>query len=162
MDETARRQELILEALHTARSMELRAIQQYMVQHYTLDDLDYGSLAGAVRTIAIEEMRHAEALAERIKELGGEPESRLAGPVVHGQGVDEVFVFNAELEEDTLAHYNEWLVLCHECRDKVSAALFERLILDEQSHHNRFEDTDRHLRTLGTSFLARMAGGGAD
>ena len=159
MNETSRRQELVLEALHTARSMELRAIQQYMVQHYTLEDLDYGSLAGTVRTIAIEEMRHAEALAERIKELGGEPESRLAGPVVHGQGVDEVFAFNAGLEDDTLARYNEWLVLCQECRDKISAALFERLIFDEQAHHNRFEDTDRHLRTLGASFLARMVGG---
>ena len=158
MNETARQQELVLDALHTARSMELRAIQQYMVQHYTLEDLDYRPLAGAVRTAAIDEMRHAEALAERIKELGGEPESRLAGPVVHGQGVDEAFAFNAGLEEDTLARYNEWLALCLECRDKVSAALFERLILEEQAHFNRFEDIDRHVRTLGASFLARMAG----
>lgn len=159
MNDTSRRQELVLEALHTARSMELRAIQQYMLQHYTLEDLNYGTLSDAVRQIAIEEMRHAEALAERIKELGGEPESRLAGPVIHGQGIDEVFAFNAGLEEETLAHYNEWFALCQECRDKVSAALFERLILEEQTHHNRFEDTDRHVRTLGASFLARMAGG---
>lgn len=158
MNETSRRQELVLEALHTARSMELRAIQQYMLQHYALEHLDYRPLAKAVRQIAIDEMRHAEALAERIKELGGEPESRLAGPVVHGQAVDELFAFNAGLEGDTLERYNEWLALCQECRDKVSTALFERLIFEEQAHHKRFEDTERHLRTLGTSFLARMAG----
>jgi bacterioferritin len=67
------RRKKVIEVLNKARSMELLAITQYMNQHYNLDDMDYGTLAGKVKLIAIDEMRHAEMFAERIKELGGEP-----------------------------------------------------------------------------------------
>jgi bacterioferritin len=62
--------------------MELQAIHQYMNQHYSLDDMDYGDLAVKVKLIAIDEMRHAEMFAERIKELGGEPTAEPAEKVV--------------------------------------------------------------------------------
>ena len=67
------RKEKVIDALNKARSMELQAIHQYMNQHYNLDDMDYGEMAAKVKLIAIDEMRHAEAFAERIKELGGKP-----------------------------------------------------------------------------------------
>ena len=63
----------VIEVLNKARAMELFAIHQYMNQHYNLDDMDYGELAANMKLIAIDEMRHAENFAERIKELGGEP-----------------------------------------------------------------------------------------
>jgi len=53
----------VIEVLNKARSMELLAITQYMNQHYNLDDMDYGELAGKVKLIAIDEMRHAEMFA---------------------------------------------------------------------------------------------------
>ena len=62
----------VIEVLNKARSMELYAVHQYMNQHYSLDGLDYGELAANMKLIAIDEMKHAEAFAERIKELGGE------------------------------------------------------------------------------------------
>lgn len=62
----------VIEVLNRARSMELYSVQQYMIQHYTLDNMDYGEFAGKIKLIAIDEMRHAEQFAERIKELGGE------------------------------------------------------------------------------------------
>ncbi|HOK97146.1 MAG TPA: ferritin-like domain-containing protein, partial [Anaerohalosphaeraceae bacterium] len=57
----------VIEVLNKARAMELHAIHQYMNQHYNLDDMDYGELAANLKLIAIDEMRHAEMLAERIK-----------------------------------------------------------------------------------------------
>ena len=63
----------VIDVLNQARAMELQAIGQYMNQHYNLDDMDYGDLAAKVKLIAVDEMRHAEMFAERIKELGGEP-----------------------------------------------------------------------------------------
>jgi len=65
------RKKKVIEVLNKARSMELQAIHQYMNQHYNLDDMDYGDLAAKVKLIAIDEMRHAEMFAERIKELRG-------------------------------------------------------------------------------------------
>jgi len=65
------RKKKVIEVLNKARAMELHAIHQYMNQHYNLDNMDYGELAGKVKLIAIDEMRHAEMFAERIKELEG-------------------------------------------------------------------------------------------
>ena len=63
----------VINVLNKARSMELRAITQYMNQHYGLSEQDYGELAAKIKRISIDEMRHAEMFAERIKDLGGEP-----------------------------------------------------------------------------------------
>ncbi len=68
-----KRRENVVGVLNKARSMELQAIHQYMNQHYNLDDMDYGELAVNMKLIAIDEMRHAEMFAERVKELGGNP-----------------------------------------------------------------------------------------
>ena len=69
----------VIGVLNEARGMELHAISQYMNQHYGLDDMDYGELAKNVKLIAIDEMRHAEMFAERIKELGPAYLARIAG-----------------------------------------------------------------------------------
>ena len=85
------RKKKIIDALNSARSMELHAIHQYMVQHYDLDNMDYGDMAVKVKLIAIDEMRHAEMLADRIEELGGQPTSDLAAVVEKGQAVEAIF-----------------------------------------------------------------------
>ena len=82
MSDRETRKANVVEALNKARSMELHAIHQYMNQHYNLDDMDYGELAANMKLIAIDEMRHCEMFAERIKELGGEPTSEVAGKVI--------------------------------------------------------------------------------
>jgi bacterioferritin len=63
-----KRREKVVDVLNEARAMELHAIAQYMNQHYNLDDMDYGDMAAKIKLIAIDEMRHAEMFAERIKE----------------------------------------------------------------------------------------------
>lgn len=152
----------VIEVLNKARSMELYAILQYMNQHYTLDDLDYGPLASKVKAIAIEEMRHAEDFAERIKDLDGEPTSAIDGNVQKRQDVREIFGFNANVEEDTIAKYNQFIKVCREEGDQVSANLLERIIDSEQEHFNDFDDIDRHIKELKESYLARMSVGDAD
>ncbi|NOY81926.1 MAG: bacterioferritin [Kiritimatiellaeota bacterium] len=160
-DRKARRNKII-EVLNKARSMELQAIHQYMNQHYNLDDRDYGELAAQVKLIAIDEMRHAEMFAERIKELGGEPATEPAGPVAKGQEVATVFPFDAELEEETVEVYNEFLLICRENGDSISVKLLETIIEEEQAHFNYFDNVADHIGTLGSAFLARIAGTPAD
>lgn len=152
----------VIEVLNKARSMELYAISQYMNQHYGLDDQDYGQLASVVRRISIAEMRHAEDFAERIKDIDGEPTTAIDGSVVKRQDVREVFRFNADVEDNTIKMYNEFIKVCREEGDQVSANLFERIIDEEQDHYNEFDDIDNHIKDLKESYLARMAGGNAD
>lgn len=121
----------VIEVLNKARAMELYAITQYMNQHYGLDSMDYGELAANVKLIAIDEMRHAEMFAERIKELGGEPTTDPEGAIIKGQEVRIVFPFDADLEDDTIDAYNQFLLVCRECGDSVSMKLFETIIDEE-------------------------------
>jgi len=152
------RKRKVIEVLNQARAMELQAIYQYMNQHYNLDDMDYGELAAKVKLIAIDEMRHAEQFAERIKELGGEPTTTPAGGVEAGQKAEAIFAFDAKLEDDTVVIYNDFLLVCRENGDSTSMKLFEGVIDEEQAHYNYFDNVKDHIETLGQAYLARIAG----
>jgi len=156
------RKKKVLEVLNKARSMELQAIHQYMNQHYNLADMDYGDLAAKVKLIAIDEMRHAEIFAERIKELGGEPTVDLAGKVEKGQKIEAIFSFDAGLEDDTIDIYNQFLLVCRENGDSTSIKLFETIVDEEQIHYNYFDNVSDHIKRLGPSYLAQIAGTPAD
>ena len=148
----------VIEVLNKARSMELHAIHQYMNQHYNLDNMDYGDMAAKIKLIAIDEMRHAEIFADRIKELDGEATTEPAAKAVKGQVVEAVFPFDADLEDETIAAYNEFLLVCRENGDSTSVKLFEAIIDEEQIHFNYFDNVDAHIKNLDGTYLAQIAG----
>ena len=148
----------VIAALNKARSMELHAIHQYMNQHYNLDDKDYGELAMNMKLIAIDEMRHCEMFAERIKELGGEPTSELAAKVVKGQDVKTIFSSDATAEDDTIYVYTMLRKECAENGDILTAKLFDTIIEEEQAHMNYFDNVSGHIETLGDTYLSKIAG----
>ncbi|MBW2436022.1 MAG: bacterioferritin [Desulfobacterales bacterium] len=153
-----KRTQKVIEVLNKARAMELQAIHQYMNQHYNLDDLDYGELAAKLKLIAIDEMRHAEMFAERVKELGGEPVTGHDGTVKKGQAVEGIFPFDANLEDHTIDVYNQFLLVCRENGDSISMKIFEEIIDEEQLHYNYFDNVDNHIKKLGDTYLAKIAG----
>jgi bacterioferritin len=160
MEKTSKeeRRKKVIEVLNKARAMELQAINQYMNQHYNLDDMDYGELAGKIKLIAIDEMRHAETFAERIKELGGEPVTGHDGKIVKGQSADEIFPFDAGEEDNAIDAYNQFALVCRENGDSISMKIFEEIIDEEQIHFNYFDNVDSHIKKLGDAYLAKIAG----
>ncbi len=148
----------VIDVLNKARSMELFSISQYMNQHYNLDDSDYGEFATNVKLIAMDEMKHAEMFAERIKEIGGEPTTEISEKVSKGQNVKAVFPYNVDLEDKTIEDYNRFLNICRENGDAISAKLFETVIAEEQVHVNYFINVDGHIKTLGDTYLSKIAG----
>jgi bacterioferritin len=138
--------------------MELLAIHQYMNQHYNLDDMDYGEMAAKLKLIAIDEMRHAEMFAERVKELGGEPTTTYEGSVQKGQAVKAIFEFDSNLEDNTVDVYNQFLLVCRENGDAISMKIFETIIDEEQIHFNYFDNVSGHIDQLGDVYLAQIAG----
>ncbi|MDJ0884872.1 MAG: bacterioferritin [Desulfobacterales bacterium] len=152
------RRKKVIEVLNKARAMELQAIHQYMNQHYNLDDMDFGELAGKMKLIAIDEMRHAETFAERVKELGGEPVTGHSGKITKGQAVEKIYPFDANQEDDTIDVYNQFALVCRENGDSVSMKIFEDIIEEEQIHYNYFDNVDSHIKKLGDTYLAKIAG----
>ncbi len=152
------RRKKVIEVLNKARAMELQAIGQYMNQHYNLDDMDYGELAAKMKLIAIDEMRHAEMFAERIKELGGEPVTGHQGKIAKGQPVTKIFSHDSVLEDDTIDTYNQFALVCRENGDSVSMKIFEDIIDEEQMHFNYFDNVHGHIKKLGDTYLSKIAG----
>ena len=120
--------------------------------------MDYGELAVKVKLIAIDEMRHAEMFAERIKELGGEPTTEPERKVKRGQKIESIFPFDASLEDDTIDIYNKFLLVCRDNGDSTSMKLFESVIDEEQLHFNYFDSISNHIEKLGSAYLANVAG----
>ena len=148
----------VLEVLNKARSMELYSILQYMDQHYVLESQDYGLFADDIKRIAIDEMRHAEKFAERIRELDGEPTQSVEGVVSKGQELKKIFPFDADIEVNVLDTYNRFAMICLENNDALSAHLFRTILMEEQEHHRWFTDQHSHIERLGDIYLARHAG----
>ena len=63
----------VIDLLNAARAREISAIQQYLAQHYELEDKGFGKLAKKIKEIAIVEMKHAEKLAEGTSSSKGCP-----------------------------------------------------------------------------------------
>ena len=152
----------VIEVLQKARAAELAAISQYMAQHYALDDADYGQVAAQLKLIAIDEMRHAEMFAERIYELGGVPTTEADAKAVKGQRIAEALAFDADLETKAVADYNEFMGVCVQHRDNISAKLFETITAEEQAHLTYFENVHGHIEELGAVYLAQLTGGPAE
>ena len=150
--------EKVIKALNEARARELTAILQYMAQHYELADQGFDKLGDAVKKIAIEEMKHAEALAERILFLNGVPTSTPDGKAKKGEEIPAMLTTNMKLEDDAVKMYNASAKLCVEESDQVSKDIFEKLLKEEEDHWNYFDNVRTHVKQLGAAYLATLTG----
>jgi len=148
----------VIDLLNQARSRELTAISQYMAQHYELEDQDFGKLASKLKEIAIQEMKHAEKLAERILYLKGEPTSKPDGVAKKGQKIQEMLTTDIGLEAQAIKMYNDASVVCAAEKDQISKEVFEELLKDEEDHLNIFENMKAHIEKLGSAYLATLTG----
>ena len=148
----------VIDLLNAARSRELAAISQYMIQHYELEDSDFGKLAKKMKEIAIQEMKHAEALAERILFLKGTPMTKPDAEAKKGQEMEAMLTTDMALESQAMKMYNEAAETCAQEKDQISKQLFEKLLGEEEDHLSFFENTKEHLTKLGAVYLASLTG----
>ena len=148
----------VIDLLNQARSRELTAISQYMEQHYELEDQDFGKLGSKLKEIAIQEMKHAEKLAERILYLKGEPTSKPDGVAKKSQKIQEMLTTDIGLETQAIKMYNEAVLVCQSEKDQKSKDIFESLLGDEEEHLNYFENTKDHVDKLGAAYIATLTG----
>lgn len=148
----------VIDALNQARAAELTAILQYMAHHYELEDSDYEKLAKILKQTAIQEMKHAEMLAERILFLEGVPIYKPDSEVKRGQSIEEMLTNDRALESKAVEMYNASAKVCDQAGDRVSKELFEKLLADEEAHWDSFDVICDHVEKLGASYLATLTG----
>ncbi len=152
-----------IELLNKAMAEELAAIHQYMYFHFRLDDLGYGPLANLLKMTAIDEMRHAETIAERILFLGGEVEMEIAQPVAKIHEAQAMLDEAKRLEREAIEMYNRFALECSQAFDSGSKKLFEDLVAAEEGHWERFDRQAEFVQRFGERYLALQSfQGGAE
>lgn len=143
-----------IELLNTAIADEISAIHQYMYFHFRLDDLGYAPLANLLKMIAIQEMQHAEVIAERILFLGGEVVMK-AGHDVETIHEPQAMLDKAKaLEQESIVMYNKFAVECAQNADSGSKKVFEDLVAAEEGHWDQFDRQSDFVERFGERYLA--------
>jgi bacterioferritin len=152
-----------IELLNEALGDELQAIYQYMFYHFHLADQGLGPLADLFKRTAIEEMLHAETVAERILFLKGDIVMVANGPVATITDPAEMLADSIRGEEEAVEFYNKAAIECGEKADSATKQIFERLIADEEGHLDQFDTQLENIKRFGPSYLALQSfGGGAE
>ncbi len=146
--------------LNAAIADELAAIHQYMYFHFRLADLGYAPLANLLKQTAIEEMLHAERIAERILFLGGEVEMVVGRDVQKIHEPTEMLKRAMQLEQESIAMYNRFALECGARADSASKKLFEDLVAAEEVHWDTFDRQADFLARFGEPYLALQSFGG--
>jgi len=127
----------LMEKLNQAIAMELQVSIQYLWQHVTVPGIHSESVGGVFKSIAIAEMKHAEAIAERLDYLGGKLTTKPT-PITIGEKVMDMLKINKEAEEGAIKLYKEIVALAAKENDIVTRKLFEGILMQEEDHHNQF------------------------
>jgi bacterioferritin len=134
----------IISALNRSRSAELGAIMQYMGHHYEAQGFEAHGVKDVFRQSALDEMRHAEMLAERVAYLGGIPTLKV-DPVKRGGTLKQMLKEDFDLEKKAIKRYRDQIGLCEKIKDYTTRRLLEDILIEEESH----ADTGQSLLATG-------------
>jgi bacterioferritin len=136
---------LLNEALHE----ELVAISQYFLHAEMCENWHYHKLGDFIKKQSIDEMKHAEALIERILFLDGTPKMTDPLQLSVGNTVKDQLASDLKLEIDAVSMYNRAVKTSQEEGDNASRELFERLLKDEESHVDWLEAQMHQIKEMG-------------
>ncbi|MCA8956905.1 MAG: bacterioferritin [Planctomycetes bacterium] len=122
----------IVEMLNDVLTAELTAINQYYVHYKMNENWGYRRLAARLREESIEEMRHADALIERILYFEGVPNMQRLYPVKVGENVPEQHALDLALEKAAVERLNKGIALCRDRGDNGTRELLARMLVDEE------------------------------
>lgn len=139
----------VIDFLNKALFNELTAINQYWLHYRMLDNWGVHKLAEYERKESIDEMKHADRLAERIFFLEGLPNFQALGKLRIGESVEEILKADLELEQDALPLLRDAIAHCEAARDYISRELFEDILESEEEHVDFLETQFDMIERMG-------------
>ena len=136
----------VIAALNEALREELLAINQYFLHAEMCENWHYDKLGSFIKKQSIDEMKHAEALIERILFLDATPSLTEPMKLTVGKNVKEQIESDLKLEVEAVGMYNQSIRICRDEGDNASRELFERLLKDEEAHVDWLE---AHMHQIG-------------
>ncbi len=129
--------ERLKDLLNQAIAREIQVSIQYMWQHVQTTGPIHHLLSDDLKKIAIQEMKHAEEIAERLWYLGGTPITT-PSPIFVGGDLKEMMQRDVEDEEEAIKLYKEIIEVAQQEGDITTARLFRKILEDEEEHHDFF------------------------
>ena len=139
----------VIEFLNKALLNELTAINQYWLHYRMLDNWGVKKLAEYERHESIDEMKHADLLADRILFLDGLPNFQALGRLRVGESVEEILKADHALEMDALPLLRDAIEHCETVRDYVSRDLFQKILESEEEHVDVIEKQFDMIERMG-------------
>ncbi|WP_374540712.1 bacterioferritin [Sphingorhabdus sp.] len=139
----------VIEFLNDALKNELTAINQYWLHYRLLDNMGVAKLAALERHESIDEMKHADKLAERILFLEGLPNFQMLGRLKIGETVEEILRADLELEHEAIPLLKDAIEHCEKVRDYVSRDLFAEILESEEEHVDTLETQIELIDQMG-------------
>jgi bacterioferritin len=124
----------VIEYLNKALTNELTAINQYWLHYRVLKNWGVEKLAEYERHESIDEMKHADILADRILFLNGLPNFQAIHKLKVGETVEEILRADLALEMEAIPLLRDAIRHSEEVRDYVSREVFERILENEEQH----------------------------
>jgi bacterioferritin len=127
----------INELLNKAIARELQVAIQYMWQHVEWSGVQGHAVKEALKQTAVTEMKHAEAIAERLSYLGEKPTTK-PEPIFVMDNLKAMLDQDRKDEEGAIALYKETIKVAQSEGDTTTAFLFMDILKDEEEHHDLF------------------------
>jgi bacterioferritin len=139
----------VIALLNEALKEELTAINQYFLHAEMCENWHYDKLGDYIKKQSIDEMKHAEALIERILFLDGTPNMTELLQLTVGKNVKEQLESDLKLEIAAVAMYNRAVQVSRDEGDNASRELFDRLLRDEEEHVDWLEAQLYQIQEIG-------------
>ncbi|MBI2853479.1 MAG: ferritin-like domain-containing protein [Chloroflexi bacterium] len=127
----------LLDMLNDGISRELQVSIQYMWQHVQWSGVKGFAVHSELKSIAIVEMKHAEAIAERLFYLGGIPSTKPT-PIFVGDTLKEMIQQDVKDEEGGIRLYKQIIETARKEGDETTNRLFREILQQEEEHHDTF------------------------
>jgi bacterioferritin len=134
----------IIDVLNEVLTAELTAINQYFIHAKMCANWGYKRLAEQKRHESIGEMKHADAVIERILYLDGIPNLQRLNPVRVGEDPVEQHRNDLAVEVEAIARLNKGIALCVTKGDNGTRELLASILKNEEEGAD-FLETQLHL-----------------
>ena len=139
----------VIEILNETLKNELTAINQYFLHYRMLNHWGIERLAKTEYEESIDEMKHADRLAERILFLDGLPNFQMLGRLRIGETVEELLKADLALEMEALPQLREGIAHCEAVRDYISRDLLQSILESEEEHIDMLETQFEMIERMG-------------
>ena len=127
----------LLDMMNQAIAREIQVSIQYMWQHVQWGGVKGFAVQSELKSIAVQEMKHAESIAERLYYLDSIPTTKPT-PIFVGTTLKEMILQDVKDEEGAITLYRDIIEQAKKENDETTHHLFRDILADEEEHHDTF------------------------